>query len=164
MPFKFSFPFLKWCFSAKFCFVYQLLTLKCLELLFFFLPTFLKRVISEMCALFCWQPKEVHLWEFQNYLKCPSKTLKNFVWYNPSLLHLVICSLLPKHFYFGEKTSNSTASDPMFFCCLLHLFWTLAQINVVLPKTGKETLCTRHFYSPEVWDNFLMNFKKRTWE
>ncbi len=95
-------------FTAKLIFVYQLLTLRCLEV---------KNILSFQCSAtvnrffpktwaahfscFCCQSMEIQFQNIKTIEKRPSKTLNSFLWCNPSLLYRVVGSILPKHFNFA---------------------------------------------------------------
>ncbi len=95
-------------FHCKTIFVHQLFTLRCLELKNFFSPpAFLhsKQIFSQNCepltsAAFSKVCEDTDAKD----QKCQSKNLKSFMWNTPSLLYRVVGSMLPKHFYFGEKS------------------------------------------------------------
>ncbi len=56
-------------------------------------------------SCFCWQSLEIQFQNIKTIQKRPSQTLSSFVWFNPSLLHHVIGSVLPKTLWFQLKSS-----------------------------------------------------------
>ncbi len=112
--------------------------LRCIELKFFFLPEFFhgKQVIPKNVS-HSLLPAVYGDTFFQNLntvYKHPSRTPNSFVWYIPSLFHLVICSVPPKH---------------------LHLCWTSTKSNLVQCSMLCTWLnaCSRSAFNAVLYDD-----------